>query len=231
MKVIGHRGAAGLALENTLESIKAAKAAGVDAIEFDVRLTADGHFVLCHDVSTKRVSAEEVRIHESSLATLSNVILHNGEPLPTLDVALKTCAKTPVFLEVKGTDWAKKLASFLKDYETKHVSVIALNHQELAQFGKLMPKIETYAIVKFHSTEILETFKFAARSGFKGIDMNFWLLNPLTYRWAKQWNLRVVVYTVNSRLIARFLQRLFPEVVFTTNYPKRLLSFKKELQK
>lgn len=45
----GHRGARGLAPENTLAGIRAAAAVGVTAIEIDVRLTADGHLVLWHD--------------------------------------------------------------------------------------------------------------------------------------------------------------------------------------
>jgi glycerophosphoryl diester phosphodiesterase len=45
----GHRGARGLAPENTLAGIRAAAAAGVTAIEIDVRLTADGQLVLWHD--------------------------------------------------------------------------------------------------------------------------------------------------------------------------------------
>jgi glycerophosphoryl diester phosphodiesterase len=46
---IGHRGAAALAPENTLESIQAALDAGVDLVELDVRLRPDGTPVLAHD--------------------------------------------------------------------------------------------------------------------------------------------------------------------------------------
>ena len=45
--VIGHRGNAAFAPENTLESFDQAVALGVDAIEFDVRLARDGVRWLC----------------------------------------------------------------------------------------------------------------------------------------------------------------------------------------
>ena len=45
---VGHRGAAALAPENTLASLEAAVAAGVDAVEFDVLEHADGRLVLAH---------------------------------------------------------------------------------------------------------------------------------------------------------------------------------------
>lgn len=222
MKIIGHRGAAGIALENTLQSINAAKLARVDAIEFDIRLTSDKHFVLCHDATTKRVSQHNHGIHEQSIAFLSKILLHNGEPIPSLKQALKAAGDTPVFIEVKGSGWAKQLAKSLKPYDTSQMNVIAMDHPELAEFHKLMPTVDTYAIQKFHATELFETFKTASRVGFAGIDMNFWLLNPLTYWIARRNNLQLVVYTVNHVWIARFLQILFPEVAITTNHPRKL---------
>ncbi len=49
--IIGHRGAAGLAPENTLAAFGKACELGVDAIELDVFLTADGKIVVHHDYS------------------------------------------------------------------------------------------------------------------------------------------------------------------------------------
>ncbi|HKM65128.1 MAG TPA: glycerophosphodiester phosphodiesterase family protein [Acidisphaera sp.] len=49
MQIIGHRGARGLFPENTLAGVAGACAIGVDAIEFDVRLTADSVVVVHHD--------------------------------------------------------------------------------------------------------------------------------------------------------------------------------------
>ena len=51
--IIGHRGAAGLAPENTLSAFKRACEIGVDAIELDVLLTADGKIVVHHDYTLK----------------------------------------------------------------------------------------------------------------------------------------------------------------------------------
>src|SRR5882724_5773943 len=52
--VIGHRGAAAHAPENTLAGLRVAKQLGCNWVEFDVRLTADGAPVLCHDPSLER---------------------------------------------------------------------------------------------------------------------------------------------------------------------------------
>jgi glycerophosphoryl diester phosphodiesterase len=54
--VIAHRGDRAHAPENTLIAFERAIAAGADALECDVHLTADGHVVVCHDPSVDRTT-------------------------------------------------------------------------------------------------------------------------------------------------------------------------------
>ena len=54
--VIGHRGNRAHAPENTLESLRQAVALGVDAVEFDLRLTRDGELVVIHDETLDRTT-------------------------------------------------------------------------------------------------------------------------------------------------------------------------------
>ncbi len=51
--MVGHRGAAGLAPENTLAAVRKAVEIGVDAVELDVQLSADGRVVVYHDFCLK----------------------------------------------------------------------------------------------------------------------------------------------------------------------------------
>jgi len=53
-EIIGHRGAAGLAPENTLAAFEAGILAGADRVEFDVRRTFDDLPVVFHDLNTDR---------------------------------------------------------------------------------------------------------------------------------------------------------------------------------
>jgi glycerophosphoryl diester phosphodiesterase len=55
-RVFGHRGAAGLAPENTLASFRRARADGVDVFELDVHGTADGEIVVLHDPTLERTT-------------------------------------------------------------------------------------------------------------------------------------------------------------------------------
>ncbi len=59
--IVGHRGAAGEELENTLASVERALADGVDMIEVDLQLTADGKLVVFHDETLERLAGGDRR--------------------------------------------------------------------------------------------------------------------------------------------------------------------------
>jgi glycerophosphoryl diester phosphodiesterase len=83
---IGHRGAAAIAPENTLRSFRAALAAGVDLIEFDVLDLPGGPLVLAHSDHLEEVShgAAQGQVRGLSLSALREV----APELPTLEEAL-----------------------------------------------------------------------------------------------------------------------------------------------
>lgn len=56
-RVIGHRGAAASAPENTLESIREAKQLGAGGVEFDAKLSSDGLAILMHDDTLERTTS------------------------------------------------------------------------------------------------------------------------------------------------------------------------------
>ena len=93
--VIGHRGAAKYAPENTLAGLRKAKALGCHWVEFDVRLTADGQPVLLHDNRLERTTNGRGRVSALSLAAVrrhdAGKWFHSsfaGECVPTLQEAL-----------------------------------------------------------------------------------------------------------------------------------------------
>ena len=98
--VIGHRGAAARAPENTLAGFRCAKALGCGAVEFDVRLTADGAPVLCHDDRLDRTTDATGRLLAMPLEQIRRCDAgawfgpqFSGETVPSLEEALILCAE------------------------------------------------------------------------------------------------------------------------------------------
>ena len=115
MLVIGHRGAAGLAKENTLSSLKKAQELGVDMIEIDVCLTRDGQIVLSHDWNLKRLYGSTKRIADLTLAEVKE--LTSGE-MPTLIEALAVIT-TPINVHVKVRGLEKQLLAIMKNFSSE----------------------------------------------------------------------------------------------------------------
>ena len=106
--VIGHRGAAARAPENTLAALRAAKALGCSWVEFDVRLTADGVPVLCHDRRLDRTTDGSGRIADLAFAAVREydagawfAPAFAGEPIPTLEEALLLCAELQLGADIE----------------------------------------------------------------------------------------------------------------------------------
>jgi glycerophosphoryl diester phosphodiesterase len=66
--LLAHRGGARLAPENTLAAFDLASRLGADALELDVRLTADREVVVFHDETTRRVTGQPGLLAERTLA-------------------------------------------------------------------------------------------------------------------------------------------------------------------
>lgn len=145
---IGHRGAAALAPENTLRSFRAAVAAGVDLIEFDVLRLAGGELVVAHSDDLHEVShgaaAGEVRTR--SLAELREV----APELPTLDEALgffvDEAPATGVHADLKSSGAEEQLLAALARFGLVERTIATSFHAgALRRLSELEPRLRTGA--------------------------------------------------------------------------------------
>jgi len=107
-RVIGHRGAAASAPENTLAGFRHAARLGVGWVELDVQLTADGVPVVFHDDGLERTTNGQGRLIETSLAALRRLDAgawfdpaFAGEPVPTLAEAIETLVSLGLGLNIE----------------------------------------------------------------------------------------------------------------------------------
>jgi glycerophosphoryl diester phosphodiesterase len=77
--VVAHRGASVEEPENTIEAFEAAIDAGADAVEFDVRMTADGHAVVMHDPDVSRTTDGQGLVSEMTLEEIRKLAVPTVE--------------------------------------------------------------------------------------------------------------------------------------------------------
>lgn len=122
--VVGHRGNRAHAPENTLPAFAEAVALGVDALELDVRLSADGEVVVLHDPTVDRTTNGHGAAADLPYATLAGLDAGyhfsrdggrttpwrgRGAGIPRLADVLAAFPATPLLIEIKVAEAAAPL--------------------------------------------------------------------------------------------------------------------------
>jgi glycerophosphoryl diester phosphodiesterase len=136
MKVIGHRGAAGLAPENTLASIQKAIDHGVDEVEFDLRVTKDHAVVLHHDPFITDSDDGQHIIAQNAFAELRK---HKPD-LATFDTVLRNFAgKVSLLAEVKPDEPLGPIIKIVKTNQPANLSFCSFSQASLRTIKAELP--------------------------------------------------------------------------------------------
>ncbi len=134
--LVGHRGAAGEYPENTLLAFDMALEQGADALEFDVRLTAEGIPVVIHDATVDRTTEGTGEVRALTLPELQALDAGGGERVPTLTTVLKRYPDTPFIVEIKEVGAARPAAEVLTRHAAADRSIVgSFLHGALRPFG------------------------------------------------------------------------------------------------
>ena len=141
--VVGHRGAAASAPENTLASFHRAVAEGADALEFDVHVTADGVPVVIHDPDLARTTDRAGAVAASTLAEVQAAdagarftadggrtfpFRGTGVRVPTLAEVLVALPAAPLLIELKTVAAQEPVRRVLEAHDAAHRVVLASAH-------------------------------------------------------------------------------------------------------
>jgi glycerophosphoryl diester phosphodiesterase len=109
--IFAHRGASAHAPENTLAAFELALAHQADALELDVKLSADGHAVVIHDATVDRTTGSQGRVKDLTLAQLKSLDAgsffserYRGEKIPTLEEVFEAVGRR-TFINVELTNY------------------------------------------------------------------------------------------------------------------------------
>ena len=226
MQIIAHRGASGLAPENTLKAIRLALALGAQAIEIDVQW-ADGELWVFHDRRLERCTDGSGVLTAQSRAYLAGLDAGEGEPIPTLWQVMEAIAgKAELHIELKGAQTADEVARLTRRAEAElgftpaHWVVSSFHHPELARFAALRPEIRLGALT---ATIPLTLAAFAAELGAWSLNCDLDFVDAALVMDAHRRGLKVLVYTVDHTADLAALAAMGVDGIFT-NRPDRFLT-------
>ncbi len=138
MLIIAHRGASADATENTLEAFRLAWRQGADAIETDLRLTADGEVVALHDPALSRIHGSNRFLHRTTLSDLHRV----APRVPTLaDILAISPPSAHLVLELKvGPELFAPIATSLASRRDLQITFIAFDYDLITATKQRFPE-------------------------------------------------------------------------------------------
>ncbi|HVX58536.1 MAG TPA: glycerophosphodiester phosphodiesterase [Candidatus Saccharimonadales bacterium] len=221
LMIIGHRGARGLAPENTLAALKAGLDHGVDMIEFDLRVSADDVVILNHDPHVHAPDGHRLEISANTYEDLKTA----KTDLTTFDEALDYLAgKVSLYIEVKPGVATEPLVKILqqrfdKGLSKKEVLLGSFSQKTLRQLHAALPDIEKIVIEKWSGVRAARR---ARQLNAKIIAMNQrWLWSGYVKAATRHYTL--YTYTLNNPAKAdKWAARGLSAVV--TDYPDRFSS-------
>jgi glycerophosphoryl diester phosphodiesterase len=148
MKIIGHRGARGLAPENTIAALRKGLEHHVDMLEFDLRVSKDNVVVLHHDAALTDPNGNQLPIHGTDYATLRS---HKPD-LATFDEVLDEIGHAvPLYVEVKPGVAVDPIVTIIesrlqKDWKDEYFLLGSKSQETLSLLHQALPAVEKIVI-------------------------------------------------------------------------------------
>lgn len=226
--LIAHRGAPLRAPENTLASLRSAKALGAKWVEFDVCLTRDHRAIIFHDDTLERTSNLQGYVSQTDYEVIRRADAGGwfdarfvGEPIPTLAQYLQ-CAdalNVGINIELKGGESPEVLAQcVLRDVslhwgDTRPQPLISSASVDCLQaLRSQRSEFPCAYIMDVWSDEWVDV---VTDLDCVAVHVNYETLNGHRIDAVKAAHKKIVAYTVNDKSIANALYAMGVDAIFS----------------
>lgn len=224
MIVIGRRGAAGLAPENSLEALRMGLESGAHALHIDVRVTGDGVPVMMHDKSLKRTHGIDELVEYITKEELDRFT--KSSPVPSLDEVLdEFLNKTILIIESRNRRAAIAIAEKLKSRKLtkstwRGIMIISFRVGELIAIRKALPDAP---IGLMHDHNPFTYIAYHRLLKFTAVGFHRLHTNRLAQQIAERADIFTFVYTANRPEAALLASARNYDGVMT-GYPDRIIA-------
>jgi glycerophosphoryl diester phosphodiesterase len=218
--IFAHRGASAHAPENTLAAFELALSQNADAIELDVKLSADGHIVVIHDPAVDRTTGSHGRVKDLSLAQLQSLDAGSffsekfrGQKIPTLEQVFESVGNRTL-INIELTNYStprdqlvETVCALVKRFGLqKSVMFSSFFSTNLSRARVYLPDIPS-GLLAFQGLAGAWTRSFGFAFGrYQALHPNLRDVSPQQVQRVHRLDRRIHVWTVNA---AQDIQRLF----------------------
>jgi len=224
---IGHRGAAGLAPENTKISFKYAQNYGLNWIEFDTQQCASKEWIIIHDTTLERTTNGNGKVENTEYTTLQHLDAGSwfnpkfaNEKILTLDETLNFCLENNLYpnIEVKNPkgpliDTVHSFLDTVKKYQQPTLPMVSsFNTEFLILLKKIAPFYPIGYLIEEFDNHTINTF---FNNDFTSINASVKYITEDNIKTCNNLNISLFIYTVNSKSKADQLFASGISAVFT----------------
>ena len=148
-KIVAHRGAGRVWVENSLPAFQNSAKCSYWGIETDIHCTKDGRYIIIHDDTPMRVTGTDCVVEETDFEVLRNLKLLglDGDEarLPTLEEYVNACKSGEKFcvLELKNRMPEENIKEILDKIDAidylDHTVLISFSYENISTIKKLLP--------------------------------------------------------------------------------------------
>lgn len=241
--LISHRGGAAMAPENTIAAFEEARKISAD-ISMDLSVTSDGELVLMHDDYVDRTTDGHGLLCEMSLQSVQQLDAgswfspdYAGERIPTLTEVFDTFGNTTLYhmdlkkrkscVGISQLEVVDKVVQVIwKKGLQQNVAFTVEDAEVLTYVKRRLPDATILASINVLYTlaPLSSMWAFVDKTGADGVSAHFlmpMLKNVLVE--AKKRQKKVVIYTVDSMYVSRWLECLGVDGIIT-NFPNKIMN-------
>ncbi len=253
-QIIAHKGASGVAPENTLAAFQKALDLNVDMIELDVRHTKDEEIIVFHDQTLDRTTNGTGDVHDYTLEEIKQFDAgswfdskYSDQKIPTLKEALDLIdGRAKVLIEIKHMDhphyhdFSEKLIDVIREerngfewcilqsYEDKYLEE-AHNYDERVQTKKLLIGEDSAPLVAFYVETRVHLGRSKQEIQLDALNPHFETLSPRRIFRMHARGYEVYAYPVNERDdMIKCLNMGVDGII--TDFPSKLVALKRDIQ-
>lgn len=213
--VVGHRGAAAYAPENTLESFREARRRGATWIELDVKISRDGVPIIMHDESLKRTTGVDRLVIDTDrtdlpagVPTFAEAIACLGELGLGCNVEIKPCPG-------REAATARAAVEALRQCWPRHLPAPLLSSFKDESLATALQAAPEYARALLIGEQVPDWHIRAQAVRAVGLNINGKKLGALWAHDIKRSGYLLGVYTINDPAEARALIALGADCIIT----------------
>lgn len=209
---VGHRGAAGYALENTAVAIKKALELRINIIELDVRKCGTGELVICHDKKIDRITNGVGTISKLTLSKIKSYNTLDGQKILTLGEALNLIrGRAMVNLHLKENGIIREIFTTLnqatasKYWSVRHFLLSSFSVRQLKQIQNINPKIKIGLLCQRNTFNVVRRIKALS---LYSIHINKRLLKKKGIEKLRKKGIKVFAWTINNAMDIKMAKNL-----------------------